>query len=309
MKTLIIILALQLVGKTSQLPDQIQSKTSFTNTQFEITAFSECDQYFYIGTNQGVIKYNKTTKDITDIKMKNSKLPSNRITSIACSKNGNAYIGTPAGILMWDNYADLVITSENADIPEDHVTALFIDADDNLWIGTMNSGVVKAIGKDIKPYKSIPLMTSDNHIYSITVDNLDRIWVGYHNGGLECLANTNNTFYPPGHDIEKVNVSYAGNFLINISRKGTYYHDGTRFIRMCCDRSVRENTCSYLLDHSAKVIVCNDTSIHVFNAKSPHSFPSQQSYDSFLKTILDRENAVTPPEEKRIKKTKSKMNG
>jgi hypothetical protein len=102
---------------------------------------------------------------------------------------GQRYRGTSTGISMWDNYTYIRITTENSDIPDNNITALALDDDDNLWIGTKNAGIVIGSGRFIKPFKTTPVQTRDQHIVSISTDSRGLMWVVYENGGIECFLN------------------------------------------------------------------------------------------------------------------------
>ncbi len=98
------------------------------------------------------------------MKVNNSKLPDNYITSIACDAEGRTYVGTRNGILYWDHYAFILINTENSKLPENHITCLEFDHDGNLLIGTRNAGLFKGIGRDVKPFKLVIMKTTFNQM-------------------------------------------------------------------------------------------------------------------------------------------------
>ncbi len=99
------------------------------------------------------------------------------------------YTGTPKGIRLWDGSARIDITTENSKLPENNITALALDKDQNLLIGTSASGMVKGYGQSIKPFKLKPIKTHNFSIVSITPDDQGFVWVLYRTGCFECFEN------------------------------------------------------------------------------------------------------------------------
>lgn len=100
---------------------------------------------------------------------------------------GQTYTGSDSGILMWDNYSLIRITTDNAHLPENNITALVLDHEDQLWIGTCSSGIVIGKGVDIMPFRILPVQTHDLFIASIFAGSEGFVWVTYRNGGIECF--------------------------------------------------------------------------------------------------------------------------
>ena len=125
------------------------------------------------------------------------KLASDYVSNSVTSEIGHTYTGSKKGIDLWDNYTHIEITTDNTHIPENNVTALALDKNNHLWIGTKNSGIVIGVGKDIKPYKVRPLATHDKCVSSISIDKDGLMWVVYQNGGLECFKDCISHAYFP----------------------------------------------------------------------------------------------------------------
>jgi len=118
-----------------------------------ITARGETEKYIWEGTNQGLYRTNKSNGKRKFLTLKNSKLPDNYITSIACLIDGQTYIATLNGILFWDNYSFFLITTENSDLPENKVIDIKVGPGDALIIKTKSCGIFRGIGHCIKAYK------------------------------------------------------------------------------------------------------------------------------------------------------------
>jgi len=108
-----------------------------------------------------------------------------------------SYRGTRSGIIMTDSGSAIRITTENSKIPENNITALALDQDDQLWIGTNSSGIAIGTGNDVMPFRTHPVQTRDQHIRSIAVDEAGLVWVVYKNGGIECFLDGISCSYFP----------------------------------------------------------------------------------------------------------------
>jgi ligand-binding sensor domain-containing protein len=117
------------------------------------------------------------------------KMPANYVSNFVQMYDGQSYTGSKNGIIMWDNYAIIRITTDNSKIPENNITALALVDGDQLWIGTYNSGIVIGTGKDVKPFKIQAIQSHDLQVASISVDASGLVWVVYKNGGIECFLN------------------------------------------------------------------------------------------------------------------------
>ncbi len=61
--------------------------------------------------------------------------------------NGVCYSCNGRGIDAWDRSAKVHISTENSFIPTDKVTSIALDMNDNLWIETLNGGIVVVLEK------------------------------------------------------------------------------------------------------------------------------------------------------------------
>ncbi len=135
--------------------------------------------------------------DCSKVKRTDYRQPSDYSSYFIQLPDGQSYTATPIGIRMWDNYTYIRITTENSKIPENNITALALDDDDHLWIGTKKSGIVIGSGDPVKPFKIKPIQTRDQHIRSISADEHGFVWVVYENGGIECFLNGISCTYFP----------------------------------------------------------------------------------------------------------------
>lgn len=141
--TLLLLLLLSL--SKAQLMIHVGDKIG---TDMIVTAVDDTETHFWVGTNKGLYKVNKSNKKDVEFTTANSPLQSNYITSICCRANGNIWIGTPNGIVRYNGYTFDVVDTDNSKMPENYTTDLKEDSNGDLWIGTVSNGLVKVHGNN-----------------------------------------------------------------------------------------------------------------------------------------------------------------
>ncbi len=250
-----------------------------------ITAIGESDHYIWVGTNEGLYKINKNNGVRSHFTNKNSRLPHNYVTSIACTKDGKTYIGTMNGILMWDNYAFLLITSENSSIPDNHITALAVDRDDNLWIGTYGDGLLKSTGDAIKPFRTQPIEFNDEKIYSIAFDQLGNVWVAFYDSRISCLRNGKWDTYASIHSVDKIQPGITGRFIVNSPDPGTYMCEDGSFRNLRIDSLCSESTYGYFNSEYSRFVICSKDEVDVLDWNYPKNATVKFSIYEFLESL------------------------
>ena len=95
----------------------------------EITATAETEDSWWIGTGKGVYRIKKKNQKVIHYHSQNMSWPSNNVTSMCTSPDGQVYIGTDKGIIRYDRFSFLLINTENSRLNSDNVTALDYLAD------------------------------------------------------------------------------------------------------------------------------------------------------------------------------------
>jgi ligand-binding sensor domain-containing protein/signal transduction histidine kinase len=98
--------------------------------------------------------------------------------------DGELWIGTKRGLVRWGDRPTLY-TSPGV-LPDTHVTALALDTEEGLWIGTRYGGLVRFGTRHITPLGT-PEGLSDDLVWSIYQDRQGAIWIAT-DGGLDRLA-------------------------------------------------------------------------------------------------------------------------
>ncbi len=263
---------------SSLIPDQY----------FVFTAFSECDKFFYIGTNSGVMQKNKQNGRLIFLTQENSTLPDDHITGITCTRKGFAYIGTKKGLLLWDNNAFLVLNCENSNIPDHDIKAIAADMDDNVWLSTPGAGLFKMTGNTKKSIRIVHVQTNDKKIYSVTADPKGFIWVVFQNGVIEYFKIGNSPTDCSDQPRENTESNKTDNFLIHTNQRGTLLTDGNTFKEILLEPVSQKITCSYFNPKYSRMILCNAWGVNVFSIHDPFSGYKHIPYSEFIRSISCR---------------------
>lgn len=121
---------------------------------------------------------------------KNEKsLSSNEISCLALQNDKTLWIGTYHGGLNKMDYANkTIIRVKNKRISKS-INTIYVDKEQNTWIGTNDGLHVITSKKDTLSLKAstIEKGLSDNNVLCFEEDNQGRIWIGTRNGGLNIL--------------------------------------------------------------------------------------------------------------------------
>ena len=115
------------------------------------TVLCENAKYIWAESNLGLLRINKKNFKAWRI-TGNADMPCEDITCMLCLPDGTTYIGTKYGILFWDNYAFLSITTENSWLPENHIVKM-TPYRGGILITTKNGSEVECYGTTVKKLK------------------------------------------------------------------------------------------------------------------------------------------------------------
>jgi len=179
----------------------------------QTTAIEDSSGNLWIAsTIDGLARYNPETMEtmlFTDGKTGYSPI-SNKCSALSIDREGNLWVGTlDRGI----NFASAELLSNDTihftsfqNIPgnpnslnSNLIYSLFVTKYNNLWVGTIGSGVniydpEQKKFQHYKSYKSSPLAPNTNFIRAVFVDDQNNLWVGTHNDGLYLLNRENGIF-------------------------------------------------------------------------------------------------------------------
>lgn len=196
------------------------SGTSLSNNTI-ISLYIDKNGNIWAGSLKGLNLYNPSKNNFTQFYFDNSALNKNNngvftsygiinnytgntIRSIIQDKYNRIWIGTDMELVLVDpitlSYKKFRKDIINPKGINDHfIRCLFIDNSENLWIGTLGSGLNKT---DLKQKKfllyqkeiSNPHSLSENYVRAITEDNTRTVWVGTLVAGLHSFNPRTNKF-------------------------------------------------------------------------------------------------------------------
>jgi ligand-binding sensor domain-containing protein/AraC-like DNA-binding protein len=150
----------------------------------------------WIGTSDGLIRFNFQTKIFKPFKFYNSNGNQdirNNILSITNEKKDKLWLGTGGGgLIKFDkvtNKFEVILHNPNnkLSLNSNSITSLFLDKEKILWLGTFGGGINKYDPNQFKfkHYKHYPgdnNSLSENTVRSVLLDKDRELWVGTHDG-------------------------------------------------------------------------------------------------------------------------------
>jgi ligand-binding sensor domain-containing protein/signal transduction histidine kinase len=142
------------------------------------TFYEESDGTFWFGTNQGLIRQDKTTGESTQMLIDNNpESPDNNITSMYGDKQGNMWVSSWGGLARWDKKNENFIRyknepGNNKSLSSNNVFCIFEDKESSLWIGTRFG--LNLLHKQTGTFKQFNTSLAVSAIYE---DNSDNFWI------------------------------------------------------------------------------------------------------------------------------------
>ncbi|MBN2596774.1 MAG: response regulator [Marinifilaceae bacterium] len=172
-----------------------------------LTLYNDSNDYLWLGRFiNGLIRYdkkNRTFKTFTSKKNNASGKAYNKITSITKNNHDQLIIGTLGdGICRFDTQKELyydgldIPDSLNEKIPK-WILCVYIDKDQNLWIGTyVGLFHVNLKRKSLTQYSKENGLLKNNTVDCILADSKNNIWIGTYEGLAKInTSNSTSVFY------------------------------------------------------------------------------------------------------------------
>ena len=149
------------------------------------------DGEIWIGTNNGLNRYNKTTGEMKSYRQNNFNpytISNNIINTIYEDKKGILWFGTYNGLNRFDKktgkfYAYKHITGDSQSLSSNRVFGIFVDKSGTMWLGTLGGGLNKFDKKTGKcKYYTEKDGLSNNMVYCMLEDDDGNLWITTNNG-------------------------------------------------------------------------------------------------------------------------------
>ncbi len=157
-----------------------------------MSIFEDDNGVFWIGTRQGLSKFDKFRQGFTTISLNNDPkkgLIDYSVWSFAEDDNGNTYIGTKKDLTIYD-YDRQIFQHIIRDINTSHyLLSIYVESNDKIWLG-YDDGLFLLEIDDLRNYKYefkrinfLPEdIKRDVRVYAITPADSNRLWIGSREG-------------------------------------------------------------------------------------------------------------------------------
>lgn len=196
-----------------QVPPGLQTKNSIKKI------FIDRMGTFWIGTSDGLIRYNPHTQQIDRFEsdpLQLKMLPNGFVNDIAQDKLGRIWIATLAGLALWEpetkTFQRIQSDGSPGNINNNFLNTLLVDNQNILWIGTEKGGVNWMYQKR-KVFQSFLHLAKDPGslfpapVNSIFEDSKFRLWVGQVEGGLHVRMPGSTSFKHYEHSTDPASLS------------------------------------------------------------------------------------------------------
>ena len=168
-------------GKFANYSNKLGLKSSIINT-----VLVSDERTIYFGDTDGLYKISLSSNEVklTDMR-KQSRFMNNAITSLKKDKNGVLWIGTFGDGLYGYNGKTFYRIDLKHELYKSSVLDIFTDRDQQLWIATLNKGVLKYDPNNgtFQQFSEAEGLSS-KHIRCVIQDNAGNFWFGTSGGGV-----------------------------------------------------------------------------------------------------------------------------
>ncbi|MFH1050771.1 MAG: two-component regulator propeller domain-containing protein [bacterium] len=250
-------------------------------------AFVNDNENIWVGTNNGLYKFNKCTEAWETFNNLNSDLPVNNISCIAIDSLGNFWFGTMGGgLVKYDGIKWSIFNSSNSSNICNDIRTVAVDTKNNIWFGS-DQKVLKYDCNNFEIFDEY----KDKNIYDwcsiiqLSTDSIGNVWAGFIYGGLFKFNGVEWEYYSNycyDSNVRTIGVERNGNVLwmgiegvqgsLIVFRDGKW-HPITNDENCCSNISIDEsNTVLKIFRHTSEFenyitvtgkknykIVCNNT--------------------------------------------------
>ena len=241
---------------------------------------------FWFGTDEGLTIYRNPGsifKNPEHYSSDNNKIPENRIRFLKEDKNGTVWIAGEKTVVSksasstnfdYNLYINGYIRQNN------FITAMEIDKQNSIWIGTINGLFVYDIGLDaISQFSESSGLASDN-ISSIFVDSKQRVWIGSEQKGLTVFDPSDTVFIsinePTGFTAISITESPDNKIWVGTQSQGILIFNNYAF-----EKQYRSEN-GLLSDHITSLYSAINEKIYIGTSRGLNKYnPEAQRFSSY----------------------------
>lgn len=203
------------------------------------TLFQDSQNRIWLGYNNGLALYDKSTKKFQDFVINNNKEINSSVRSICEDLLGNLWIGSYTGLFILDTEKTSIKHITNQEnkpnsLSQNSIYKIIRDSRGDIWIGTWAAGI-NYFNKDNQSFQEISFGKSNKAlnyrvVSGIVEDKQENLWIGTEGGGLNFFDRKSKTFsFFKQNPNEKNTLSGNNIKAVIIDKKNTLWigiHDG-----------------------------------------------------------------------------------
>jgi ligand-binding sensor domain-containing protein len=158
--------------------------SEWTNFSFanEVNAIAEDDSLLWIGTDVGLVSYNKYTYQKKYFDKSNSPLSDNEVFDIAIDKYHNKWLGTRNGLIKFDNKNWEIIDKTKLNVLYPRVDNICIEYDSIIWFCTGKS--IWKYSDKLETFTPGDSLLNNRYIKCLAIDSIGNKWIGTSDNGI-----------------------------------------------------------------------------------------------------------------------------
>lgn len=216
-------------------------------------------QKLWIGSRKGLSLYFPEQSKFSHFPFDNGKAYNNQILSISAMIDNQLWLGTEKGLLIWDQPSEKFIYESKFNL-NDRVNVVFKDRQNQVWIGTKESGLLRVSNRNhlLEPIHGLHTDGNSKFKLKAITDIVQKpdnsIWVGTESGLYEIEKNGLRAFQPTNDEkfnpwINDLSIAPSGKLLLSTKISGVLRIDSLGRVDTLINkkRGLRSNNISTLI--------------------------------------------------------------
>lgn len=202
----------------------------------------------------------------------NSGLPSNTVSNIVIDHYGNVWMDAdsqlgvfggndaPGGLVKFNGTSWTAYDNTNSPLPDANISALAVDTDNNLWVGT-GKGLAMFDGTRWTLYDQAAMGIGEDAVGDMAIDDSGLIWLTIEGFGVVTFDGSTWTTYPsdstplPLNGLSVIEPGAGGTAWVGTAANGLFHYDGSSWTNYTSSNSNLpfDNITSLFLDPQGKL--------------------------------------------------------